>query len=1162
MKHTQLSLLSLALISAFSAAYADDEPIAGRIPFSLDNHAQQAAEQVRKINAQQFSGSLNGQEIATPALQDRNDGAFSGSLNMPIDLQVKGYQPEINQSYDLQSNSNYVLPVSNTANAVNWQIDDSYALETGNYLNNVFQQDTDTLLLAENTITDTATDANSGSLKESSANSKEIATPATQSENDDNHQDSSSAIQNDSNTENTQNQDNQEDNVVPVAVTASTGGATQLDDITVKATRNIKPAQRYEKTMSRRKIEMSNQGNGDIGSMLRGMSNVQFDNSYNSSATAGEIDPAKISISGGQFYQNKITIDGINIASKMDPANESGSWLSAPPGHTQTVDIDVDLLDKVTVLDSAIPAEHGGFSGGVVETELRRPEVPFGFKISRSFTNGHYGKGFPKSLTKYHIYGDEDDIQSFLNSWDKSQQPNFKKYKTQITAESIINDHWGVIGSFNLTESKIPLNMHNITYTKTGGYVSPVDPQNAESDVKNQKRQNLNALIKAYYDPNEDLGFELSYLYAPNYSREYFVGTKDADYYDNEHGGHQLTFKTKWNNPWGKLTNTFGFQNSHDEVKPANDNGYIRYWAISDSKRWSNWASWAREGSYAGTENLVNTFSNTIEQEFKPFKWGKTEHTISAGADLSYSKASFAYTTDFWASIKGQEPMTKEQQERCLKTDQFWCDPAPVYDPREFSKFNGDSVQKMDWINFITGQKTSINYWPYGQFLGDTYLYDSSQKIKTKDKQIGLFLQDEINIPLGEDKKYGEFLVRPGMRYDYNSYMKKHTFAPRFFTDYAFPWSGEDSKFSTHISGGYSRYYGSNFYSYAINDGKELLEKLLYRDDPGVTWDEVLAEGRICEPYEREKINGEWVYWHYRNGQRVEGIDNHNCIKTYKKATKFDELKVPYSDEFMVGISQDLGPVTSTLKFIRRNGRDEVVKAYSDEYGPDGQKRGALDGYSDSYYTYYTNAGKSKSNIVTLDIKNTKPLVWKGIRSNFTAAFDWTQTERNKASYNEYFRNADYDSPYILYNGELIHRSQRPADNFTKPYTIKLEANHEWDMLGGKWSLNNLFKFQSAYKKAVTTTKWDKKGADFGLAQDKVSVYEIYRIPSYFTWDMKLGAEYAVYKKNKLFFNIDVSNVLNKKNTLTTSVNTNTGDVKPTYGTGRAFWFELGYKYH
>ncbi|MBR3481603.1 MAG: TonB-dependent receptor plug domain-containing protein [Neisseriaceae bacterium] len=1094
MKNAKLSAITLSLISIFStAAYAENEQqIAGRVALSDDNHAQIAAENVRKINGIESSGSLN----------------------VPTDLQI-------NQSYDLKNNSQFLLPASNQANTVDWQIDNSYALENNHFsgsLNNIFQQDKETVLWAENTVNDTKTDAVSGSLN---------------------------------------NEENQ-DTIAPVAATASSGDATQIEDITVQARRTIKPAERYQNTISRKQIEMKSQGNGDIGSMLRSMPNVQFDNSYRQSTTPGEIEPAKISISGAQPYQNLITVDGLNIVSKIDPAAAGGNQWNSLPGQTQNMNIDVDLLDKITVMDSAISAEYGGFSGGVVETELRRPNVPLGFKISRKYTNGNVDKGFPKSLTKYHIYGDEEDRLAFLNSYDKNKQPEFKKYVTQITPEAILNDNWGVIGSFNLTESIIPLRMHDDTY-KDSAWSSPIDPDSSATEKKKQKRQNLNAMLKAYYDPTENLGFELSYIYAPNYSREYLVGSKNGDFYDNKHGGHTLNFKTKWNNDWGKLTNIFGVQQSKDEVEAS---GYdsVKYWSTSDSKFWSNWASWVREGGTAPSKQDVLTISNKIKQEFKPFKWGNTEHAIKVGGELQYNKAQFGYTRNFLLGVKSSRAMTQAQQELCKKTDMAWCDPALVYDPRNFDEFDDDKVKKMTWFNPIKGENQELQYWPYGQYFKSISSYRADDRIKVNDKQIALFLEDNITLPLGEDKKYGELTVRPGVRWDYNSYVSKHSIAPRLFTDYAFPWSGEDKSFSTHISGGYNRYYGSNFYSYALNDGKNAMSVSVNRNSPDITWDSLLAENRECAPYERQRdpATGKWVYWHYKNGKRVEGQDT-NCVEHSKNTTRFDKLKMPYADEFMFGISQDLGPVTTALKYIRRNGRDEVIRAYSDEYGPDGQKRGPLAGYSD---TYYTNAGKSTSDIVLLYARNTRPLMLGKVKNNFSLALDWTNTKRNKADYNSYYRGSDYESPFIVYEGELIHQSQKPADNFTKPYTLKLEANHEWQMLGGTWRINNLFNFQSGYKKAVTSTKWDKTGREFGLPQDKVPVYEITRIPSSFTWDAKFGAEYAVYKKNKLFFNVDVFNVTNKRNVTTASVNTNTNSVTETYGTGRQFWFELGYRYY
>ncbi|MBQ9601797.1 MAG: hypothetical protein IJR46_07295 [Neisseriaceae bacterium] len=58
------------------------------------------------------------------------------------------------------------------------------------------------------------------------------------------------------------------------AATVNPNDATKIEDITVKATRNIAPAERYQNKISRRQIEMKSQGNGDIGSILRSLPNV------------------------------------------------------------------------------------------------------------------------------------------------------------------------------------------------------------------------------------------------------------------------------------------------------------------------------------------------------------------------------------------------------------------------------------------------------------------------------------------------------------------------------------------------------------------------------------------------------------------------------------------------------------------------------------------------------------------------------------------------------------------------------------------------------------------------------------------------------------------------------------------------------------------------
>lgn len=92
----------------------------------------------------------------------------------------------------------------------------------------------------------------------------------------------------------------------------------------------------------------------------------------------------------------------------------------------------------------------------------------------------------------------------------------------------------------------------------------------------------------------------------------------------------------------------------------------------------------------------------------------------------------------------------------------------------------------------------------------------------------------------------------------------------------------------------------------------------------------------------------------------------------------------------MLGISQNLWLFTATLKYIHRNGKDEIMRrARSASSG----NAPLLPGYSNSY-NFYTNDGSSKSDIVTLTLNNTTPIDTLGIKNIIILAFDLTNTKR------------------------------------------------------------------------------------------------------------------------------------------------------------------------
>ncbi|HYQ50055.1 MAG TPA: TonB-dependent receptor plug domain-containing protein, partial [Pseudomonas sp.] len=110
--------------------------------------------------------------------------------------------------------------------------------------------------------------------------------------------------------------------------------------------------------------------NGDITTLLQMHPSVQFSGAQKSSNTPGEIDPADISINGAKFYQNNFMIDGISINNDLDPGAHGYSenrQFDAAPSNPHGIALDADLLQEVKVYDSNVPAEYGGFNGGVID---------------------------------------------------------------------------------------------------------------------------------------------------------------------------------------------------------------------------------------------------------------------------------------------------------------------------------------------------------------------------------------------------------------------------------------------------------------------------------------------------------------------------------------------------------------------------------------------------------------------------------------------------------------------------------------------------------------------------------------------------------------------------------------------------------------------------
>lgn len=831
-------------------------------------------------------------------------------------------------------------------------------------------------------------------------------------------------------------------------------------------------------SVSKNLLDSAPSGNGDITSVLKMLPNVQFSTQQNRSTTQGEIDAANISISGGLFYQNNFLLDGFNINNDLDPAGGNTNGPDAlKSGHSQGLNIDTSLLDSIVVLDSNISASYGGFSGGVVEANVRNARRDgWHADFSYQYTSNY--------LTQYFI--DESQEVKFYTSSDENYQPKFHKHLFRANTEGYIIDDLGLVASFSTTQSFIPLRAYSAVNTK-----------GAEIDsTRTQKRQSYNAYLKAHYNPIETLSLEMNFAYIPQFNTYYNAVAKNS-YYTMRSGGIQTGLKALWHTDLGLWSNQLGY--SRIENSRTSEASYFMSWYASSEKNWAvTSGNRASEGGYGNMEQVQNTLNYKSAFEFETIALGAFLHDLSVGVELGYQALAKNRLNDY-IGFNNPLPTTSACPSGADNLGLYTCSNG-----KPFNKPSGTA-----WNNSYDNA--------VGQYFGGISIFREAGKVAFDNLAFGIYIKDEITLRF---ERTGELGARLGLRFEGDNYMDKTTLAPRFALNYTSP---APQDWRTTLTFGANRYYGRNLFSYRFYDYTQRYTKSFSRNSHTANWMESPRTGSTS-PY------------------------------------KFNRLNVPFSDELMGAITQNLGIFSATIKYIHRKGKDEIMRVTRNTLNAPPQS-----GYTTNY-TMWSNDGSSESHIISLIVQNIKPIHTFGINHYYFFAFDYTDTRR---SYNIYTADsAYYDNDEIMYDGKIIKYRDRPTENYALPFTIRLNTTHSFEWGRTKWLWNNFFRYKSGYTRMVQLTKnsawWNQtfSGSQYGKMRFKGA----------FNWDMRVGFEVDFYRGEKmrhtLYFNVDMFNVLNLRN-LTALSGTNgaitetayAGSAIPVYEVGRQFWLQVGYKF-
>lgn len=852
-------------------------------------------------------------------------------------------------------------------------------------------------------------------------------------------------------------------------------------------------------------LDSSPSGNGDITSILKILPNVQFNTASASSNTPGEIDPAKISISGGLYFQNNFQIDGFNMNNDLDPAGggTTDNQTSIRSGNSQGLNIDTSLLESITVLDSNVSAAYGGFSGGVVEANVRKARTDgWHGNISYQFTQGNANaKAF--SLTEY--YYDERAENNLFLSADERYQPQFTKHLVKSSLEGYITEKLGFVASFTTTQSFMPLSSYrNLASYRYG---------NDLEIPREQKRQSYNYYLKAHYDFSDYITMEANIGYAPQYNT-YYNDAAANSYYAMESGGWQGGAKVMWQTPIGLWTNSFGY--SKLENSRRSDANYFYQWFRSVDKNFGGTRMLVFEGGWGNVDQLQNKAELKSEFESNPISFSIMTNTIRFGVGLDSFQIVRDYLNDVHWFQGNPTPMTATQH---CGTDSLGfsgtCSESPL--------LNGTGPGGQVMLGRTASQGLRIR--PAGK-----YEYFG--------KNFNAYLEDDIRIDLG---KGGELNLRPGIRYDGDSYMGKHSFAPRFALNYVTP---APKEWQTKLTFGANRYYGRNLFTY-----------WLYAQGAS-SWQ--LWRRAMCD------ASGNAAGYVCTSGANAPSDWKRSTDYKLSNFFHFDKLKVPYDDELMGGITQQLDIFEVWIKYIHRFGRDEIMR----------QDTGNVQSRADYYWN---NNGSSESDIVAFIIQNVKPIQTFGVTHHYLFAVDWTHTKRG---YNVWFNTHNGterdDDEYtnngmIYYDGKLIHYRDRPVENFLRPWSLRLNTTHSFEVGRTRWMLNNFFRYRASYERMINNNQ------SITIDGKQYPRYDKMKFNGAFTWDMRLGFEVDFYRGEKmrhtLYFNMDIFNVLNSKNMTAmqnAGVTNANGGIEVSiasagdyvvYETGRQFWFQMGYKF-
>lgn len=340
-----------------------------------------------------------------------------------------------------------------------------------------------------------------------------------------------------------------------------------------------------------------------------------------------------------------------------------------------------------------------------------------------------------------------------------------------------------------------------------------------------------------------------------------------------------------------------------------------------------------------------------------------------------------------------------------------------------------------------------------------------------------------------DEMVWRDFTARLGVRADHDSLAGGANLAPRS----SLTWQASEP---LSLTVGANRYYGRSLFAFAM----------------------------------QEKINT-LLYTQTRSNTLTWGAETQS-----KPSNRLADMKTPYDDEWAAGLEYESawGPVS--VRMTQRKGHDQVVKR---------TVSGQADCANNACYVY-TNEGASQAKDFTVSWSSAQAFKLGPAVTRGWLAVNKSNVKSNYASYDNSYSSNQADDAIIQYDGRFIRYADRPADNYNRPWTLRVGAMTTFP--AQHVTMTNILRVRDGFGQILRNGNTTYNGGT-------VEVWEKTQLPRALAWDSVIMWSPRLGNGQSVDVKLTIENLTNRKNKIAVS------NTYATYERGRSVALELAYAF-